>query len=87
MEPQELRLVGSPPEEKIINGNFDICRGTDFTAWNGCVDGVLITGGTTTAYTRQSFTLGQTRSNNPDIIQDLFVAQECQDPGHPLIRK
>ena len=62
---------------KIINGNFDIWqRGTSFTASGyGCDRWrSYYTGGTTTAYTRQSFTLGQTDvPNNPEYYTRLVV--------------
>ena len=62
---------------KIINGNFDFWqRGTSFTASGyGCDRWrSYYTGGTTTAYTRQSFTLGQTDvPNNPEYYTRLVV--------------
>ena len=73
--------TGAPAgRNKIINGNFDIWqRGTSFTASGYGADRwrSYYTGGTTTAYTRQAFTLGQTDvPDNPEFYTRLVVTSD-----------
>ena len=73
-------LPESPNRNKIINGNFDVWqRGTSFSASGYGADRwrSYYTGGTTTAYTRQEFTLGQTDvPNNPRYYTRLVVTSD-----------
>ena len=73
-------LPESPNRNKIINGNFDVWqRGTSFSASGYGADRwrSFYTGGTTTAYTQQSFTLGQTDvPNNPRYYARLVVTSD-----------
>jgi hypothetical protein len=65
---------------KIINGNFDVWqRGTSFSALGYGADRwrSYYTGGTTTVYSQQSFTLGQTDvPDNPEFYARLVVTSD-----------
>ena len=65
---------------KIINGNFDVWqRGTSFSASGYGADRwrSYYTGGTTTVFSQQSFTLGQTDvPDNPEFYARLVVTSD-----------
>ena len=73
-------LPESPNRNKIINGNFDVWqRGTSFSASGYCADRwrSYYTGGTTTVFSQQSFTLGQTDvPDNPEFYARLVVTSD-----------
>jgi hypothetical protein len=73
---------------KIINGNFDVWqRGTSFSALGYGADRwrSYYTGGTTTVYSQQSFTLGQTDvPDNPEFYARLVVTSDSTSGLKPM---